>query len=101
MTLAPLRRGSYLALRGSSQRAARKEDVSGLAFGDALPMPASTARLAVITGAGRGIGRRIAEKLALNGWVVGLIDRAGLADTLQSILGEGGEATAFTCDVSE
>jgi NAD(P)-dependent dehydrogenase (short-subunit alcohol dehydrogenase family) len=64
-------------------------------------MPASTARLAVITGAGRGIGRRIAEKLALDGWVAGLVDQVHPADTLQAILGKGGEATAFTCDVSD
>lgn len=63
-------------------------------------MPASTARIAVITGAGRGIGRRIAGKLALDGWFVGLVDQVPPTGILQSILGKGGGAAAFTCVAS-
>jgi NAD(P)-dependent dehydrogenase (short-subunit alcohol dehydrogenase family) len=63
-------------------------------------MPACT-RLAVITGAARGIGRRIAEQLACEGWTVALADQADPADTLQSILDQGGAAAAFRCDVSD
>lgn len=64
-------------------------------------MPISSSRLAVVTGAGRGIGRRIAEKLAFDQWIVALVDQVNPAETLQSILDEGGKAVAFRCDVSD
>lgn len=64
-------------------------------------MAAPTARLAVVTGAGRGIGRGIAEKLASDGWTVALVDQVLPVDALRSVLGKGGEAAAFTCDVSD
>ncbi|GHF54796.1 NAD(P)-dependent dehydrogenase (short-subunit alcohol dehydrogenase family) [Amycolatopsis bartoniae] len=61
----------------------------------------SSPRVAVITGARQGIGRRIAEKLAFDRWAVALVDRVDPAATLDSVRDKGGEAAAFRCDVSD
>jgi len=60
-------------------------------------------KAAVITGAGSGIGAAIARVFARRGAAVLVVDRdaASAADTVAGITGEGGRASAATCDVSD
>lgn len=60
-------------------------------------------RVALVTGASRGIGETAARRLAQAGAAVALTARSGAA--IQAIAGEinaaGGKAVAFTCDVAD
>ena len=59
-------------------------------------------RIAIVTGASRGIGRAIAERLASGGAVVICVARGTNADaTAAAIVASGGKATAFSADVTE
>jgi NAD(P)-dependent dehydrogenase (short-subunit alcohol dehydrogenase family) len=60
-------------------------------------------KVALCIGAARGIGARTAERLARGGArvVIGDVDTASAADTVDRIRGEGGEAFALTCDIAE
>ncbi len=58
-------------------------------------------KVALVTGAGAGIGRSIARTLAANGATVVVNDVAASgAATADEIRGEGGKATFIRCDVS-
>ena len=60
-------------------------------------------RVAIVTGASRGIGRAIAEHLAKGGCHVVCVARSEgkLGETVQAIEAAGGSAEAKTCDVSQ
>jgi NAD(P)-dependent dehydrogenase (short-subunit alcohol dehydrogenase family) len=60
-------------------------------------------QVAVVTGAGRGFGRAIAEKLASEGAKVALLSRSmgQLEEVADVIRRAGGEALAVTCDVTD
>jgi 3-oxoacyl-[acyl-carrier protein] reductase len=60
-------------------------------------------RVAVITGAGRGVGAATALALAAHGAHVALVDRsgAGVSQTAQEIGLAGGEALPFTADITD
>lgn len=60
-------------------------------------------RVAIVTGAGRGIGRAVAQRLAHDGWIPILASRtaAELAETAASITATGGRALAVATDVTD
>jgi len=66
-------------------------------------MTPERSRIALVTGAGSGIGRAIAEKLAKNGERVVVNDLKGEAadEVVAGIKGSGGEAAAAPGDVSD
>ena len=60
-------------------------------------------QVAIVTGAARGLGRKIAETLASCGALVCCVDinEETLADTVKAITASGGKADAFACNVTD
>lgn len=58
-------------------------------------------RIAIVTGAARGIGEAIALRLAADGAKVAVVDLRGGDETVAKIRAAGGEAASYTCDVSD
>ena len=60
-------------------------------------------KIAIVTGAGRGIGRAIAEAMAEEGGRIVLVSRTQteIEDVERSIRASGGQAHAVVCDVSD
>ncbi|MEE1930699.1 3-oxoacyl-ACP reductase FabG [Streptomyces sp. TRM 70351] len=66
-------------------------------------MPSTEQRVAVVTGAARGIGAATAVRLAEEGRAVAVLDldEAACAETVGTITAAGGRALAVGCDVSD
>ncbi|NUS83350.1 MAG: 3-oxoacyl-ACP reductase FabG [Streptomyces sp.] len=66
-------------------------------------MSTTEQRVAIVTGAARGIGAATAVRLAREGRAVAVLDldEASCADTVQKITEAGGTAIAVGCDVSD
>ena len=66
-------------------------------------MPTDSARVAIVTGAARGIGAATASRLAADGMAVAVLDldASACAGTVDAITGAGGTAVAVGADVSD
>ncbi len=64
-------------------------------------LPTHRNRVAIISGAAKGIGKELAVHLAQRGAALALLDIADLSDTCDLVERSGGKAIAMNCDVSK
>lgn len=58
-------------------------------------------RIAVVTGAAKGIGKACALRLAAEGLIIAAVDREEVAECVSEIAAAGGKARAYACDVTQ
>jgi 3-oxoacyl-[acyl-carrier protein] reductase len=65
--------------------------------------PVTVSRVAIVTGAARGIGAAVAKRLAGDGFAVAVVDleESSCKDTVAAIESQGGKAIAVGADVSD
>ncbi|WP_397451950.1 1,6-dihydroxycyclohexa-2,4-diene-1-carboxylate dehydrogenase [Pseudomonas sp. NA-150] len=66
-----------------------------------MPNHRFTEKVAVITGAAQGIGRRVAERMAEEGAKLVLVDRSELVHELNDSLGQHAEVLTLTADLEQ
>jgi 3-oxoacyl-[acyl-carrier protein] reductase len=68
-----------------------------------ISMDSSNARVAIVTGAARGIGAAVAQRLSSDGFAVAVLDldEASCVDTVDAITSSGGTALAVGVDVAD
>ncbi|WP_330255001.1 3-oxoacyl-ACP reductase FabG [Nocardia sp. NBC_00565] len=60
-----------------------------------------TGRVAIVTGAARGIGAATARRLAAEGAMVAIVDVAIAKDVVDEIAAAGGRALGYACDITD
>jgi NAD(P)-dependent dehydrogenase (short-subunit alcohol dehydrogenase family) len=66
-----------------------------------MSAPGAKPRVAAITGAAQGIGRRTAETLAERGWALALMDLRSAAETLAAVRRRGSDAIELVGNVAD
>jgi NAD(P)-dependent dehydrogenase (short-subunit alcohol dehydrogenase family) len=62
---------------------------------------ANSKKVAIVTGGAGGIGASCAQRLAQDGFRIGIVDIKSAEEVIQTITSAGGEAEAFTCDITQ